>query len=133
MVRGKQCFSKQRYFTPHKYSVGIPVIIGLSQTVYDKTIRVTRGSKSEYKFDLGEYNQTSFIISHDKSPSPHELTLHILHKIICRYKSSQAACTFLTSTRTVFLQVWLIFGFFPHRGFTFPQATLILQSWGRVT
>ena len=23
--------------------------------------------------------------------------------------------------------------FFPHRGFTFPRATLILQSWGRVT
>ncbi len=32
----------------------------------------------------------------------------------------------------VFLQVWLVIGFFPHQGFTFPWATLILHLWGQV-
>ena len=35
--------------------------------------------------------------------------------------------------KVFFLQVWLTIGFFPHQGFTFPRATLILQTWGRVT
>ena len=36
----KHCSSKTKVFTPHKYSVCIEVILGLSQNLYDKTIRV---------------------------------------------------------------------------------------------
>jgi hypothetical protein len=67
-------------------------------------------------------------------PLHKHLHLTILHMIIMQVNTkSPRLAIFILSDKVFFLQAWLVFGIFPHQGFTFPRATLILQSWGRVT
>ena len=77
MVTGfvKQCYSDKQSLTPHKYLVCVEVIFGLSQHLYDKTIRVSRGCKSKNP-DLGEHSNMLAKTDPHKSPSPQALTLN---------------------------------------------------------
>jgi hypothetical protein len=45
---------------------------------------------------------------------------------------AKASQDFFLKEILFFHKPWLG-NFFPHGGFIFPQATLIIQSWGRVT
>ena len=80
----KQCFSDQRSLTPHKYSVCIEVILGLSQQLYDKTIRVSRGSKSKNP-DLGEYS--NMLAKLTITSLPLHKHLHLKHTAYNNYAS----------------------------------------------
>ena len=135
MVTGfvKQCYSDKRSLTPHKYSVCIEVILGLSQHLYDKTIRVSRGCKSNNP-DLGEYSNMLAKLTITSLPLHKHLHLNILHIIIMQVNTkSPRLAIFILSQKVFFCKPGSYSEFFPHRGFTFPRATLILQSWGRVT
>ena len=118
----KQCYSDQRSLTPPKYSVCIEVILGLSQQLYDKTIRVSRGCKSNNP-DLGEYSNMLAKLTITSLPLHKHLHLTILHMIIMQVNTkSPRLAIFILSHKVFFLQAWLVFGIFSSPRFYFSAS-----------
>ena len=132
----KHWYSQHRYFTPHKHSVCMDVILGLSQNSFNRTIRVAGGRKSfslwlrraQKNVKAQPDNESQDI----KSPSSHALMLcnktciHVCntcHKQLAIFTFKQRFfCK--TGSHRIFPSL------FSHRGFIFQQATLILPSCG---
>ena len=124
MVTGfvKQCYSDKRSLTPHKYSVCIEVIVGLSQQLYDKTIRISRGSKSK-KPDLGEYSNLLAKLTITSLPLHKNLHLTILHIIIMQVNTkSPRLAIFILSQKVFFCKPGSYSEFFSSPRFYFSTS-----------
>ena len=98
------------------------VILGSSRDSYDKTIRVSRGCKSNNP-DLGDHSNMLAKLTITSLPLHKHLHLNILHIIIMQVNTkSPRLAIFILSYKVFFLQAWLVFGYFSSQRFYFSAS-----------